>query len=96
MSRHRRPGRPEAALTVAVPSEPRPGQWVVGRCWLGCGASARPVVWVGRASLWGPDTPHAEAPLYGCAECLARLAAMAREDQARCDVDTAAVTRERR
>lgn len=79
--KHRR-ARPDAAMTVAVRRRPQPGEWVLGRCWLGCGAddAFRPVLWVGHVSLWGPNG-GADADLFGCESCLGRIYRMARADQ---------------
>ncbi|SFK72563.1 hypothetical protein [Streptomyces pini] len=47
-------------------------QWTVGGCWLGCEREGVPVLWLGPV-----HTAAAIAPLYGCAECIARIEARA-------------------
>lgn len=46
--------------------------WVVGDCWLGCGRTGLPVVYLGPVQ-W--DGQH--APFMACENCLSRLMAQA-------------------
>lgn len=46
--------------------------WVTGDCWLGCGRTGVPVIWLGPLQ-W--DGQH--APVYSCKPCLDRLKAQA-------------------
>ena len=47
-------------------------QWVTKDCWLGCGRTGWPVIWLGPVQ---GDGQH--APFMACADCLARLKAQA-------------------
>ncbi|AZM61079.1 MULTISPECIES: hypothetical protein [Streptomyces] len=47
-------------------------KWVIGDCWLGCGRTGLPVVWLGPLQ-W--DGQH--APVYACEDDLNRLKAQA-------------------
>ncbi|GAA2505738.1 hypothetical protein GCM10010406_48000 [Streptomyces thermolineatus] len=44
------------------------GDWVHGRCWLYCRRTGVPVIWIGPVQSAGM-----QAPMYGCAVCIAEL-----------------------
>lgn len=63
--------------------EPATTDWVMGRCWLGCGHVDLPVRWIGPASMTGPEGT-VEVHMYGCSVCIDLLYRMAvAEQQAR-------------
>lgn len=62
------PGR--LAWDAAVPESRRQpdSSWITGTCWLYCRRSNVTVAWIGPVVSSG-----SEAPLYGCATCIAEL-----------------------
>lgn len=48
--------------------------WVTGACWLYCRRQGVRVLWIGPVRA-----PGADADVYGCGQCVAELAAMARQ-----------------
>ncbi|MFC8449481.1 hypothetical protein [Kitasatospora sp. NPDC057223] len=54
--------RPE----LPFPNDGNP--WVTGRCWLYCGRDEVSVMWIGPVTV-----AAASAPMFACAECIARL-----------------------
>lgn len=62
--------RQDEAFLTAPPGRSGEGdEWVSGWCWLWCGHQRTQVRWIGTVSTWG----GAQAPLYACGPCLARL-----------------------
>lgn len=71
---------------TAIEQEPK--EWTLGRCWLYCRREGIPVKWIGPIRI-----PLGEAPMFGCADCRARLEALAEEVIKEADMTAALVSR---
>ncbi|WP_158711111.1 hypothetical protein [Streptomyces albus] len=66
-----------------LPLSPPANVWMRGPCWLYCRAEKALVMWIGPARVDGLI-----APMYACAQCIRRLAALAWRETARADSPT--------